>query len=330
MRDDDLRQQLADAQETIRALREELAETNRGLVALNLELEGRVAERTAELATANDALKREIVERMRVEEERERLLASTQEAKAQAETAVKARDEFLSIAAHELKTPVTSIHGFAQVMLRQFEKTGGFDAARMSRALETMVQQSRRLTKLTEQLLNLSRLESGKLVLTPEEVDLVALVESCVDAVRHSRPERAIEFHSWNVDEVRASVDPLRLEQVVTNLLDNALKFSPDESPVEVDVETDDGRWAIVVVRDHGIGIPAEERSHIFERFFQAHSSNHYGGMGIGLSVCREITEMHGGSIVVEQPEDGGSRFIVRLPASGGVSDKPVAARGGF
>ena len=317
MREDDLGRQLAEAEETIRALREELAETNRGLVALNLELEERVAERTAELAAANDALKREIAERMRIEEEREQLLASTQEAKAQAEAAVKVRDEFLSIAAHELKTPVTSIHGFAQVMLRQFEKSGSFDSARMSRALETMVQQSRRLTKLTEQLLNLSRLESGKLVLTPEEVDLVALVESCVDAVRHSRPERTIEFHNGSGDGVHASVDPLRLEQVVTNLLDNALKFSPDECPVEVDVDRDDNHWVIVAVRDYGIGIPTEERGHIFERFFQAHSSNHYGEMGIGLSVCREITEMHGGTITVEQPEDGGSRFVVRLPMNG-------------
>lgn len=328
MREDDLLQRLAEAQETIRALREELAETNRGLVALDLELEGRVAERTAELAAANEALKKEIAERVRVEEERERLLVSTQEARAQAEAAVKARDEFFSVAAHELKTPITSIHGFAQIMLRQFEKTGNFDTVRMTRALETMVQQSRRLTRLTEQLLNLSRIQSGKLMLACEEVDLVPLVEDFVNTVRHSHPDRRIEFHDG--DSVRASVDPLRLEQVIANLLDNAIKFSPDESPVEVDVGADNDRWAVVSVRDHGIGIPAENRSHIFDRFFQAHPFAHYGGMGIGLSVCREITEMHGGSIEVEQPEDGGSRFVVRLPASGGVSEQPVVARGGL
>ena len=316
MREDDLRRQLAEAQEIIRALREELSETNRGLVALNFELEDRVAERTAELAAANDALKREIVERMRVEAERERLLASTQEARARAEAAVRARDDFLSIAAHELKTPITSIYGFAQVMLRQFAKTGSFDPARMTRAMETMVQQSKRLTKLTEQLLNLSRLESGKLVLTREEVDLAPLVESFVDTIRHSHPERTIEFH--NGERVRALVDPLRLEQVVTNLVDNALKFSPDESSVEIDVDMNDSYWARVAVRDYGIGIPAEKQRHIFERFFQAHAAGHYGGMGIGLFVSRQIVEMHGGSISVEQPEDGGSRFVVQLPVRGG------------
>lgn len=312
MMEEGLRRQLAEAQEIISELRKELAETSRGLLALDMELEDRVAERTAELEAANRSLKREIDARERAEKERERLLVTEREARKLAEEAVRKRDEFISVAAHELKTPVTSLRGYAQVLLRQYERTGALDPERVTRAMEAISQQTNKLTSLTEQLLNLSRIEMGKLKLAAEETDLAALVGEVVGRMRLSNPARVIECRADG--RICAFVDPLRVEQVVTNLIDNALKFSPPGSPVEVEAGKNGEGWARIIVRDHGIGIPEDMRSHVFERFFQAHPERHYGGMGIGLSVVRQVVEMHGGTIALGQPEDGGSVFVVCLP----------------
>lgn len=247
-------------------------------------------------------------------EERERLLATEQEARNLAEKAVKVRDEFMSGAAHELKTPVTSLRGYAQVLIRQYEKTGTVDPGRLLKSMKAIDAQSKRLTRLTEQLLNLSRLETGKLTLALEKTDVVGLVENLISAIRHSHPRRTIEFRGGQ--DVFADVDGDRLEQVVTNLIDNGIKFSDEIAPVEVEVDHDGTGWVKITVRDHGIGIPEEQRGRIFEQFYQAHAERHYGGMGIGLFISRQITEMHGGTITVEQPADGGTSFVVRLPIS--------------
>ncbi len=250
--------------------------------------------------------------RVRAEAERERLLAAEQEARTLAERAVKCRDEFISIAAHELKTPVTSLLGFSQLTLRELARSGTVDPVRLARAMETMEKQSLRLARLQEQLLNLSHLEAGRLALAREESDLAHLVEAVVADVGHLHPERAFELR---MDRPRpALVDPLRIEQVVVNLLDNAIKFSAPDSKVEVEVGQDGAGWARLAVRDHGIGIPPGEEERIFDRFHQAHPGLHAPGMGIGLYVSRQIVEMHGGTISVERPEGKGSRFVVRLP----------------
>lgn len=315
MRQEDLRRELEEAQKTVRELREELAETNRGLLALNDELEDRVAERTTQLEAANEALRAEIVERKKAQAERESLLAAEQKARNQAEAAVRIREEFISVAAHELKTPVVSLWGYAQLVQRQFEKTGVVNPERVLTAMAAILRQSKKLSKLTEQLLDVSRMEAGKLVLVPEEANLVALVEGIVATMRLSHPDRAIEFR--NGPDISAVVDPLRLEQVITNLIDNAVKFSPPQSSVEVNIDDGEAGWVRIEVRDHGVGVPEASRTRIFERFYQAEVQLHYGGMGIGLYVSRQITEMHGGSLAVEQPADGGSRFVIRLPLGG-------------
>jgi signal transduction histidine kinase len=113
---------------------------------------------------------------------------------------------------------------------------------------------------------------------------------------------------------LEAEVDPLRLEQVLTNLLENAIKYSPEGGPIEVAVSRSADEALEIAVRDHGLGIPPEKRARIFERFYQAHGDGHRSGLGLGLYISCEIVELHGGGITVEFPPDGGSRFIVRLP----------------
>lgn len=225
---------------------------------------------------------------------------------------VRMRDEFFSVAAHELKTPITSLRGFAQLAVRQLDKAGELDPVRARQALQVIDEQSRKLSNLVTQLLDVSRLEAGRLSLRKVTIDLVSLVESVVQATRTSAGPLALTLRAPS--PVSASVDSLRLEQVVTNLIDNAIKYSPDGGEIEVTVNAPDEDTARIIVRDHGVGIPREKRSRIFDRFYQAHSESYYGGMGLGLYISREIVILHGGKIEVEFPEDGGTRFVVSLP----------------
>jgi signal transduction histidine kinase len=253
-------------------------------------LERRVQERTAELTEANAALRREVAERKRAEA---------------------ARDEFLSVAAHELKTPLTSLRGFSEVLLAQLERSESPDPERLRQALTTIDRQSHKLSLLVSQLLDVSRLDAGQLALDRRDTDVMSLV----NGVRDSLPVG----HRGHVVTVRgparvpAWVDPLRLEQVLTNLLDNAVKFSPRGGPVDVTVKVLEHEIEIAVA-DRGIGIPPEHRRRIFDRFHQAHPEHRFGGMGLGLYISRQIVELHGGRLFDEHPEGGGSRMVVRLP----------------
>jgi signal transduction histidine kinase len=231
----------------------------------------------------------------------------------QTEQAVRARDEFLSVAAHELKTPVTSLRGFAQLTLRTLTQTGRIDFDRLARALAVVDQQSDKLTRLVAQLLDVSRFQSGKLALDRQEVDLSALLTELVASFRTQSEKH--ELRTFIPPGVRATVDPLRIEQVLTNLLDNAIKYSPDGGTVDVSLSVTDTSSVTISVRDHGIGIQVENRERIFERFYQADVGGYRGaGMGLGLYISREIVELHGGQIRAEFPEDGGSTFVVTLP----------------
>jgi signal transduction histidine kinase len=234
----------------------------------------------------------------------------------EAREAVRVRDEFLSVAAHELKTPVTSLLGFAQMLLRQFDRQRSPDERLIRRALQAIEQQSRRLSRLVTELLDLSRLEGGRLVLDRELTDLASLVESVVASLGDSASGHTLVVRASL--QVRAPVDPLRLEQVLTNLLDNAIKYSPDGGRIEVELSQPSPETARLAVRDHGIGIPPELRQRIFDRYYQAHSNDHLSGMGLGLYISRQIAELHGGSIRAEFPPDGGSCFILDLPAGSG------------
>ncbi len=254
-------------------------------------------------------LEAEIRERERAEARLRAALAAEHAAREEAEAALHARDEFLSAAAHELKTPITSLSGFAQLAIRNL-KNGG-TPEQVARALGIIQAKSDTLTRLLTQLLDISQLESGTLMLNRRPTDLVQLVTRVVGEALHNPEKHAIALVAPS--SLEATVDPLRLEQVLTNLLDNAVKYSPEGCSIEVVLSQCRQDTAQLSVRDQGMGIPPDKRARIFERFYQAHTRT-YSGWGLGLHITRQIVELHGGEIRVDFPDDGGTRFLVSLP----------------
>ncbi|MGI9148564.1 MAG: ATP-binding protein [Chloroflexota bacterium] len=259
------------------------------------------------------SLRAEIAERRRAEEQLRVALEAERVARAAAEAALRSRDEFLATASHELRTPITVLSGQAQLALRRLTRDGQLEPARAARTFEAITGQADKLARLVGQLLDLSRLQAGKLMLERERADLGLLVEQAVSAAREWSNHHQINFDGPT--SLEAVVDPLRLEQVLTNLLDNAVKYSPDGGQIDVCLSRCADGAVEVAVRDHGLGIPAEKRTQIFERFYQAHGNGFRSGMGLGLHISREIVELHGGAIRAEFPDDVGTRFVVRLPA---------------
>jgi signal transduction histidine kinase len=240
-----------------------------------------------------------------------RLYEAERQAHDEAVAAVQARDEFLSVAAHELKTPLTSLRGFAQLLLHVMKGESRIDAPSVRRALQHLDQQSIKLEGLVTQLLDLSRIEAGKLALDKQAIDVTELVNAVAAAA-----QARTRLHTLVVDApgpIVAAIDPLRVEQVLVNLVNNAIKYSPDGGPIDLTVRP----WAEgvqVTVRDHGLGIAPEHQAHIFDRFYQAHAHSHRSGIGLGLHISRQIVDLHGGSITAAFPTDGGSYFVVTLP----------------
>jgi excisionase family DNA binding protein len=252
------------------------------------------------------SLEAEIAERKRVEDELRVSLAATR-------AALRSRDEFLATASHELRTPLTALSGQAQLALRRIGRDGP-EPKRFEHSLRTIASQADKLARLVNELLDISRLESGKLQLNRQPTDLVALVEQAVIVARDVTDRHFISFDAPAT--LPADVDQLRLEQVVNNLLDNAVKYSPQGGDVEVILAERRPGEVELTVRDHGLGIGPEKRAQIFERYYQAHGDGFRSGMGLGLYITREIVELHGGGIDAEFPADGGTRFIVRLPVA--------------
>jgi signal transduction histidine kinase len=229
--------------------------------------------------------------------------------------AVRLRDETLSVAAHELKNPTATVRGYAQLMERQLERTGALDPATAHRALKAIDSQSSRLDRLLSHLLDISRIQSGKLRLAPAATDLARLVGDAVEAARvlHQDTHTLVLRGPTRLAVV---LDPMRIEQVVTNLLDNAAKYSPHGSEIEVELACT-ADTVRLTVRDHGLGIPPDHLERVFDRLYQVESVNQVGGrvgLGLGLHICRHIVELHGGRIVAEAPDDGGTRIVVHLP----------------
>jgi K+-sensing histidine kinase KdpD len=226
--------------------------------------------------------------------------------------AINLRDEFLSVAAHELKTPVTSMRGFAQLLLRRTVRNTPTTPEDLKHALEQIDQQAIKLTRLIGHLLDVSRIESGRLVIEKEVMDLAQLVRETVKTM-----QRTTDAHTISMEaplELSIFADTLRFEQVLINLLDNAVKFTPNGGSIQVQVTTPAPDSVTISVTDTGVGIPPERRSNLFDRFYQAHSEGYKGGMGLGLYVSSQIVSLHGGKIQPEFPEEGGTRFIITLP----------------
>jgi PAS domain S-box-containing protein len=235
----------------------------------------------------------------------------------QADEAVRLRDEFVSVAAHELKTPVTSLRGFAELLLRFSERGEQLNPERYRRILQAIQRESERLSRLITQLLDTTRLDAGRLVLDRHVEDLTPLLGGIVEQARAQSDQHELVFTA--PPALLASVDALRLEQVLQNLLDNAIKYSPNGGSIDIDLAQLSPGLVQLTVRDRGIGVPPDEQARIFERFHQAHAASHRSGLGLGLYVSRQIVEAHDGQLRFEAPEDGGSRFVVELPTGAGV-----------
>ena len=244
--------------------------------------------------------------------QRARLLAQEQAARVQAEAAVKTRTEFLSVAAHELKTPITSLRIFATLLIRQLDERGAVNPDRLRLALKTIDQQSDKLSRLINQLLDISRIEAGRLGLSRERSDLTALGRAVATAAQATTQRHTISVYGG---PVVTDVDVLRFEQVLTNLLDNAIKYSPDGGEIHLTVEAATPDTTQITVRDHGIGISDELRDRIFDRFFRVDESGPTSGMGLGLFISRQIVELHGGEIAADRAHGGGTRFVITMPS---------------
>ena len=240
-------------------------------------------------------------------------------AEAELREAVQARDEFLSIASHELRTPVTALElNITSIlpMMRARRGTGEVPD-KMTGKLERAARQVDRLAALINSLLDVTRITAGRLSLCPIEIDLAELMRGVVTRFREVIERSESELVLGIDGPLPGRWDAMALETVAGNLLSNAIKFGGGR-PIEVELDSYAG-FARLVVADHGIGIAAEQQTRIFERFERAVSSRHYGGFGIGLWVARHLVEAHGGTIQVASSPGEGSRFTVQLPLEGGL-----------
>jgi signal transduction histidine kinase len=251
--------------------------------------------------------------------DRARLYEAERRARAEAETAVRLRDIFFSVAAHELKTPLTSLLGQAQLLQRRMRRERAADERNL-RGVQVVAAQASRLNQMVAALLDIARIEQGQLSIERGPLDLCALALQVVEEIQPTLNRHTVVYEAA-ASELPIEGDALRLEQVLQNLIGNAVKYSPGGGEVRVRVGRQDGR-ALVAVSDQGIGIPAEALPRLFTRFFRAGNADPHGisGMGIGLYVVGEIVALHGGEIAVASQEGQGSTFTVWLPLPGGAA----------
>lgn len=226
------------------------------------------------------------------------------------------KDEFISVASHELRTPLTVIKGFTQILLQRLETLP--ERASEAHMARRILDQSDRMAGLAERLLDVSRVQFGRLQLEIQEVDLGGLVTEITEGMRMSVRDHTI--HLTAEQPLPARVDPRRIEQVLSNLISNAAKYSPSGTRIEVGLERRDGQ-ALLSVRDHGYGVPREQQPRLFQRFYRARSAAGKAGLGLGLYVSKGIVEAHGGRIWFESREGEGTTFYALVPAEAG--DRP-------
>lgn len=284
------------------------------------ELESRIADRTRELASANVALSAEIEERERIEQERVDLLKREQAARLEAEAANRLKDEFLATLSHELRTPLNAIMGWAHVL----GQSSG-DRSTVQRAADVIRQNAAAQAQLIEDILDVSRIVGGRLVLDTGPVQMREVIEDAIDSLAPASSAKGIQVERALADGVQVYGDRDRLQQIVWNLVSNALKFTPKGGRVEVELRGIEGD-AAVRVTDTGIGIPADFLPFVFDRFRQADSSmsRRHSGLGLGMAIVRHLVELHGGTVSAESDGEGqGATFRLRLPMRAGA---PAAA----
>ena len=270
-----------------------------------MDLYARMAADFIENARLHQKMQREL-------EEREQLLVREQMARAEAESANSLKDEFLATVSHELRTPLTAIMGWSH-MLRH----GRLDDATMARAIETIERNAKSQAQLVEDVLDVSRVVTGKLRLNIGPVDLASVINAAIDSVQLAADSKGIQLEVTLDPSARhVSGDSGRLQQVVWNLLSNAIKFTPAGGRVHVQLEREDSNVQIRV-SDTGCGISSDFLPFIFDRFRQADgtSTRRHGGLGLGLAIVRHLVELHGGTVQAHSTGEGcGSAFTIRLP----------------
>ncbi|WP_245936846.1 ATP-binding response regulator [Undibacterium pigrum] len=270
----------------------------------NLELKAQaeaLSLRTADLQAANDKLQREIKERKIAVEQNE------------------AKDKFLAMLGHELRNPLSAITSAASII--------GFPGAKadsVERAKKILSRQSHHLTRIVDDLLDLGRVMSGKIVLDKTAVNLGEVILSCLDSLRASRP---VDSYQWTIDPIDTWVDadPTRAEQIITNLLDNAIKYTPAGGSISIKKTLADGKVSLMIT-DSGIGISKDLLPRIFNVFVQGEHSldRAKGGLGIGLALVRQLVELHGGDIHAHsEGENLGSTFAIVLPQAAAIQPSP-------
>ena len=255
---------------------------------------------------------RDIGAQRQVVRERAELLTRTQAARAEAEAANRSKDDFLTTLSHELRTPLNAVYGWAAML-----QTGQMDESTRTRAIDAIMRNANAQVQLIDDLLDVSRIASGKLRLDPRPLEPRPVIEAAVEAVRPAALAKGIRL-DLHLDPKAAAIigDPNRLQQVVWNLLSNAVKFTPRSGSVRIALRERDSHVEIEV-SDSGIGITPDLLPHVFERFRQGDSSSTrlQGGLGLGLTLVKQLVELHGGTVTAESRGVGqGATFTVRLP----------------
>lgn len=253
-----------------------------------------------------------ITERKQTAQEREKLLKREQAARREAEQANRIKDEFLAVLSHELRSPLNPILGWVKLL-----QTRQFGEAETRRALATIERNAKLQTQLIDDLLDVSRILRGKLILNVAAIDLATVVDGALETVRLSAEAKGIEIQKVVAGKMEPfSGDPSRLQQIVWNLLSNAVKFTPSQGRIEIRLERI-GTEVHIQVRDSGKGITPEFLPYVFDYFRQEDgtTTRRFGGLGLGLAIVRYLTELHGGTVQAESPGEGqGATFTVRLP----------------
>ncbi|MEW6736855.1 MAG: ATP-binding protein [Acidobacteriota bacterium] len=266
-----------------------------------------------EMLKESETRYRELTEALKsAEAERERLLIGEQSARQQAEEANRVKDEFLAMVSHELRTPLTAILGWTRLL-----RAGRLDPAGNAHALETIERNVQTQSQLIEDLLDISRIITGKLRLDRQLRELVPIIEAAVNAVRPLAEAKNILLKTiYLAGSAPVYADSTRLQQVIWNLLSNAIKFTAPGGHIQIQLLVV-GEYAEIAVNDSGQGINPEFLPYVFDRFRQADSTitRHHGGLGLGLAIVKHLVELHGGTVGVESLGSGqGATFKVRLP----------------